>query len=51
MIAIGGALEILQSFTGREAEWLDEAANSAGAVAGAVSGLLFLRLVGQTRRE
>lgn len=51
LIALGGALEILQSFTGRDAEWLDEAANSVGAIMGALSGLLFLSLVGQNRRE
>jgi VanZ family protein len=51
LIALGGALEILQSFTGRDAEWLDEAANAFGAVMGALAGLLFLRIVGQTRRE
>jgi VanZ family protein len=51
MILLGGALEIAQSFTGRDAEWLDEAANSAGAVMGALSGLLFLGAVGQTRRD
>jgi len=45
LIALGGALEILQIFTGRDAEWLDEAANAAGAVLGALGGLLFLRLV------
>jgi VanZ family protein len=46
LIALGGALEIAQMFTGRDAEWLDEAANAAGAVLGALGGLLFLRLVG-----
>lgn len=51
MIALGGALEIAQSVTGRDAEWLDEAANSAGAVLGALAGLLFLKAVGQTRRD
>lgn len=45
LIALGGALEILQSFTGRDAEWLDEAANAAGAVLGALGGLVFLRIV------
>jgi VanZ family protein len=45
LIVLGGALEILQMFTGRDAEWLDEAANTAGAVLGAGCGLLFLRLV------
>ena len=46
LIALGGMLEIAQMFTGRDAEWLDEAANAMGAVLGALSGLLFLRLVG-----
>jgi VanZ family protein len=46
LIALGGALEVLQMFTGRDAEWLDEAANAVGAVLGAVAGLMFLRLVG-----
>lgn len=46
LIALGGALEILQMFTGRDAEWLDEAANAVGAVLGALAGLVFLRVVG-----
>jgi VanZ family protein len=46
LIALGGMLEILQMFTGRDAEWLDEAANAAGAMSGALVGLLYLRLVG-----
>ncbi|HWA91307.1 MAG TPA: VanZ family protein [Rhizomicrobium sp.] len=50
LIALGGLLEILQSFTGRDAEWLDEAANSLGAILGAAGGLLFLALVRQTPR-
>jgi VanZ family protein len=45
LIAFGGLLEIIQGFTGRDAEWLDEAANIMGAVLGALSGLAFLRLV------
>lgn len=48
LVVLGGALEIAQSFTGRDAEWLDEAANTLGAVTGALAGLLFLRLVGHT---
>jgi VanZ family protein len=48
LVALGGALEILQGLTGRDAEWLDEAANALGASAGALAGLLFVRLVGQT---
>jgi len=47
MSALGGALEIAQSLTGRDAEWLDEAANAAGAAAGALAAYLFLRLVGR----
>jgi VanZ family protein len=46
LIALGGALEILQMFAGRDAEWLDEAANAVGAVLGALAGLVFLRVVG-----
>jgi VanZ family protein len=45
LIALGGLLEILQMFTGRDAEWLDEAANAIGVLAGACAGLLLLRLV------
>lgn len=51
LVAIGGALEILQSFTGRDAEWLDEAANSLGVITGAVVTLGFLQLVGHTRSD
>jgi VanZ family protein len=47
LIAFGGLLEILQSFTGRDAEWLDEAANTLGAISGATVGLAFLWLVGR----
>jgi VanZ family protein len=46
LIALGGALEILQMFTGRDAEWLDEAANTLGVLSGACAGLVLLRLVG-----
>jgi len=51
LIAFGGALEILQAFTGRDAEWLDEVANSIGVLTGACAGLLFLRLVGAHEPE
>lgn len=51
LIALGGALEILQGFTGRDAEWLDEAANAFGAVSGALAGLLVLHLVGRAAPE
>jgi len=51
LILFGGALEILQAFTGRDAEWLDEAANTIGVLTGACAGLLFLRLVGANEPE
>ena len=45
LIAFGGLLEIVQGMTGRDAEWLDEAANTLGATLAHSSGLAFLRLV------
>ena len=51
LIALGGVLEILQMFTGRDAEFLDEVANGIGVLAGACAGLLFLRLVGAHEPE
>ena len=51
LVALGGTLEILQRFTGRDAEWLDEAANSLGVVLGAVASLGLLRLVGRARSD
>lgn len=45
LVALGGVLEILQGFVGRDAEWLDAAANALGAIAGAVLGLVVLRLL------
>jgi VanZ family protein len=45
LIAFGGALEVVQGMTGRDAEWLDEAANTLGAILGAFAGLTCLRLV------
>lgn len=47
LAVLGGALEILQGLTGRDAEWLDEAANTLGAGLGTLAGLLFLRLLGK----
>jgi len=51
LIAFGGALEIIQGMTGRDAEWGDEFANTLGAISGAVAGLLFLRLVDRLARD
>lgn len=47
LATFGGILEIVQSFVGRDAEWLDEAANIAGACAGLGAGLLTVRLIGR----
>jgi VanZ family protein len=51
LIALGGALEILQMFTGRDAEVLDAVANAIGVLSGTCAGLLFLRLVGAREPE
>jgi VanZ family protein len=51
LVALGGVLEILQSLTGRDAEWLDEAANSLGVALGALVGLGLLRLVGRGQSD
>jgi VanZ family protein len=48
LIVFGGMLEIAQGLTGRDASWLDELANTLGAVSGALLGLLFVRLVDRT---
>jgi VanZ family protein len=52
VVALGGALEIIQSFVGRDAEWGDFFANDLGAVAGLSVAVLYLliprrRLVAQ----
>lgn len=49
LAALGGGLEVLQGFTGRDAEWLDEVANSLGAVLGGLVALGLLWLVGRNR--
>jgi VanZ family protein len=54
LLLLGGVLEILQSLVGRDAEWLDMAANTAGAVTGLGAGFLLLtaaRLVDARRGE
>src|ERR1700743_1771368 len=45
VILLSGALEILQAFTGRDAELLDFVANSLGALTGAAAGVAFLFLL------
>ena len=44
VILLGGALEILQSLTGRDAEWLDQLANSLGAVTGTLVACAYLAI-------
>jgi VanZ family protein len=51
LITLGAVLEILQMFTGRDAEFLDEVANAIGVLSGTCAGLLFLRLVGAREPE
>ena len=43
VMAIGGTLEILQSFVGRDAEWLDMLANTLGAICGTLLAIVYLR--------
>jgi VanZ family protein len=45
VILLGGALEILQMFTGRDAELLDFVANTLGALTGTAVGAAFLFLL------
>ena len=42
IVALGGALEILQSFVGRDAEWGDFFANDLGALAGLGTAVVYL---------
>jgi len=54
VLALGGTLEILQSQTGRDAEWGDMLANTLGAATGTLLALLLLglaRLVDQWRAD
>jgi len=43
VLALGGSLEILQAFVGRDAEWADMGANTLGAVTGLGLGFLLLQ--------
>lgn len=49
LVALGGLLEILQGYTGRDPDILDELANALGVVSGGGIGVLFLRLFRQRR--
>jgi VanZ family protein len=44
MVALGGVLEILQSFVGRDAEWGDFFANDLGALAGLGVAVVYLAI-------
>ena len=44
VVALGVALEILQSFVGRDAEWDDFFANALGALAGLVLAVIYLSI-------
>jgi VanZ family protein len=44
VVALGGMLEILQSFVGRDAEWGDFFANSLGALAGLALAVVYLSI-------
>jgi VanZ family protein len=45
VVALGGALEILQGLTGRDAEWSDMLANTLGALSGCGVAMALLALV------
>jgi VanZ family protein len=55
VVALGGALEIVQTMVGRDGEWGDFAANDLGALAGLAVGIAYLamprRLVEAPRRD
>ena len=55
MVALGGALEIIQSFVGRDAEWGDFLANDLGALTGLIVAVIYLaiprRLVADPRPD
>lgn len=45
LVLLGGVLEIAQGLTGRDPSWLDQLANSIGAVLGAGTGWLIIQLL------
>lgn len=47
LILLGGLLEILQGYTGRDPDIYDELANTLGAIGGAVVAIGFLRIFGR----
>jgi VanZ family protein len=44
MVALGGALEIIQGFVGRDSEWGDFFANDLGAVTGLIVAAVYLAI-------
>lgn len=44
MVALGGALEIIQAFVGRDAEWGDFFANDLGALVGLTMAVVYLKI-------
>jgi len=44
VVALGGALEIIQAFVGRDAEWGDFFANDLGALTGLGAAVVYLRI-------
>lgn len=55
VLAIGGGLELLQTLTGRDGQWLDQLANSLGALTGMTVAAIYLaiprRLVDRAPRD
>ncbi len=51
LIVLGGALEIIQGFVGRDTELMDEVANTLGSAAGFVLGWVLVRLLGALDRQ
>ena len=46
LVLLGGTMEIVQGLTGRDAEWLDQIANTIGVICGAALGYLWARIMG-----
>jgi VanZ family protein len=53
LVLFGGALEIIQNFVGRDAELMDEVANTIGAISGGLVGWAMVvvhdRVIGKTK--
>lgn len=51
LVAMGGALEIIQGMVGRDASWGDEAANTLGAIVGCALGWVIVRALERASRK